>query len=692
MTPSCLTASSCLRQLRYAGCLLIGLGLAASANAERPIVWIDGAKVYADKVIVTTFPVSPAATSDSTQGLGPSRATLNALRNQIAASVPEISDVEGFGAMPDIKVLSVSPPFVGRSAAQALSGSDIESVLTRLRATGRFQAVEPDYVLETNAFNPTDGFLIGNQLWGLNGSNGANVPVAWIDSTGVNVVVGVMDTPIDLTHPDLSPNLWRNPGEIGRNGIDDDGNGVVDDLHGVSCFNQLAPPILPLQSSHGTHVAGTIAAVANAGGPHIGVAPNARIMALNFIDDASGLGALSDEIRCLNYAAANEVRVLNGSYGMSTRDANGTPIVRPEPIAERVAFATLRGADVLVALAAGNDSNNNDIYPAWPSNFEFDNIISVAASNITNGLASFSNYGQSKVDLAAPGVTILSTSLAGRYGYLSGTSMAAPHVAGVAALLRALRPEASAQQVRAAILSSVRPGTAYFGRTATKGSLDAATSVTALRSVFIETPSTPGLNPALAEISTSLILPLLACDAGSARDLDSDDDGIPDSAEDANGNKVVDAGETDACNFDSDNDGIPDGVELGVSAPVLDPDGVEGPITATNLEVFSPDMDANTITNPLSFDSDGDGFDDKAEDLNANGALDIGETDPFDANSRPSAVDDGPPEVFTPFDPTSELELKQVPALTPLTATCLLSALLALAWTRIRKFENRIVK
>jgi thermitase len=288
-------------------------------------------------------------------------------------------------------------------------------------------------------FEPND---FGTYLWGLNndGSNGGIEDMdvgafeAWDIATGAGVVVAVIDTGLDVDHPDLKPNLWVNEGEVANNGIDDDGNGYIDDVHGYDFVSRDGDPNDNV--GHGTHVAGTIAAAANDGYGVPGLAFGSRVMGLKLLDVSSGGGAYT-AAEAINYAVNEGAQVINaswGSYGYSTALRNA------------INYARSRG--VVFVAAAGNEANNNDNSPLYPASYEVDNVISVAASDRSDRLASFSNYGQN-VDLAAPGVEIVSTWI-GRDGWTwqDGTSMASPHVAAAAAVVREAAPHLTPAETR----------------------------------------------------------------------------------------------------------------------------------------------------------------------------------------------------------------------------------------------------
>jgi subtilisin family serine protease len=254
---------------------------------------------------------------------------------------------------------------------------------------------------------------------------------AWETRTDAgSVIVAIVDSGIRYTHEDLDGNLWLNPGEISGNGVDDDGNGYVDDVHGVDATRQSGDPWD--ENGHGTHVAGIIGARGNNGVGVTGVAWNVQLMACRFME-ADGRGVISDAIECIDYARRNGAAIINASF----TGPDYSSLLK-------AALEEARQAGILVVTAAGNSATDIDNTPAYPAGYDLDNIVSVAATSSSDALATFSNYGAAAVDLAAPGVGIYSTGHGADDAYvtMSGTSMAAPMVAGALALLRAEWPEA----------------------------------------------------------------------------------------------------------------------------------------------------------------------------------------------------------------------------------------------------------
>ncbi|MCE2907197.1 MAG: S8 family serine peptidase, partial [Anabaena sp. CoA2_C59] len=340
-----------------------------------------------------------------------------------------------------------------------LSGkTSVETALATYKNSPTFEYIEPDYIVTTAATFPNDpGFP---QLWGLHntGQGGGtpdadiDAPEAWDIQTGnPNLVIGVIDTGVDYNHPDLVGNIWTNSGEIANDGIDNDNNGYIDDIRGWDfAYNDNNP--MDVQG-HGTHVSGTIAGKGNNGVGVTGVAWNAKIMPLKFLND-QGSGTLSAAISAINYATAKGVKLTNNSWGGGGYS---------QALYDAINAAGQQGA--LFIAAAGNSSQNTDINPAYPASYNLANIISVASTTNTDGLSSFSNYGLTSVDLGAPGSGIYSTLPNNSYGTYSGTSMASPHVAGAAALVWSQNPTWTAQQVKNALMNTGDSIAALAGKT-----------------------------------------------------------------------------------------------------------------------------------------------------------------------------------------------------------------------------------
>ncbi len=351
--------------------------------------------------------------------------------------------------------------------------------------------IEPDYLI-TGAGVPNDPSF--GQLWGLSntGQSGGlrdadiDAPEAWDVTTGSrDVVVAVIDTGVDYRHRDLAANAWRNPGEVAGDGIDNDGNGFVDDVYGWDFANNDADPLD--DQGHGTHVAGTIGAVGNNGTGVVGVSWNVSIMGLKFLG-ANGSGSTSGAVAAINYATR-----MRRDFGINIVATNNSWGGGGSSAALRDAIAAGGRAGILFVAAAGNEATNIDVTPAYPASYMDAAVISVAATDRSNNLANFSNYGVTGVDLAAPGVAIYSTVPGNSYATYSGTSMATPHVTGTVALMAAANPQATAAQIRSAVLSTAVPVASLAGKVATGGLLNAAAAVQAIAGG--EPPVDPPVEP-----------------------------------------------------------------------------------------------------------------------------------------------------------------------------------------------------
>lgn len=269
----------------------------------------------------------------------------------------------------------------------------------------------------------------------------------WNDGVlGDGVLIGVVDGMVDVSHNQLADNIYVNTNEIPNNGIDDDGNGFIDDYRGIKANSGVNSPSL---NRHGTHVAGIVAADPDFG-PVSGVAPRAKIVPAQFIGN-DGSGSIGDAIIALNYVANRGAKIINMSWGL------GSCVQVPNL---QATLKQLNDRGILLVTASGNgDSNgfgvNMDTSPAYPSAYNFTNQINVAASSRQNVLLSFSNYGMKNVHVAAPGGGIYSTTPNNQIETMSGTSMAAPMVSGAAALLWSAIPSATAAQIKQALISSV---------------------------------------------------------------------------------------------------------------------------------------------------------------------------------------------------------------------------------------------
>ncbi len=329
----------------------------------------------------------------------------------------------------------------------------VEAALTAYRKDPSVLYAEPDYAVHAlqNPVTPNDPRFA--EQWGLHntgqngGTPGADIhaPEAWGLSTGsTNVVVGVIDSGIDYNHEDLSANMFRNPLDCNNNGIDDDGNGFIDDCYGIDAANNDSDPMD--DHGHGTHVAGTIGAAGNNGVGVVGVNWQVKLIACKFLD-AEGSGFTSGAITCLEYLAAMKDRGVNivASNNSWGGDAFSQALLD--------AIDSHRQHSILFIAAAGNARSDNDTFAFYPAGYNLLNVIAVSATTSSDTLSSFSNFGRRSVHVAAPGSAILSTLPGNGYELKSGTSMAAPHVTGVAALLKAQDPTRDWKAIRNLILA-----------------------------------------------------------------------------------------------------------------------------------------------------------------------------------------------------------------------------------------------
>lgn len=334
-------------------------------------------------------------------------------------------------------------------------GVSVEEAIQIYRSDPDIVYAEPNYIVNTT-LTPNDPRFGG--LWGLynfgqsGGTPGADIDAlgAWDFTTGSSdVIVAVIDSGIDYNHSDLSPNMFRNTADCNNNGNDDDDNGYIDDCYGIDTYNNDSNPLD--DNNHGTHVAGTIGAVGNNGIGVVGINWDVKIMPCKFVN-ASGSGTTEAAIDCLEY-----VRVLKdrGHNIVATNNSWGGGDFSQALLD---AIDTHRQAGILFITAAGNGNFfglglNNDQSPFYPCNTYLPNVICVAATTRTDDRATFSNYGRRNVHIGAPGSDILSTTRNGNYGTSSGTSMATPHVTGVAALLKAADPSLDWRAIKNLILT-----------------------------------------------------------------------------------------------------------------------------------------------------------------------------------------------------------------------------------------------
>jgi subtilisin family serine protease len=449
--------------------LIVCLGiLTINAQDKSPWINVDGYDAHSTHILARFK--APAATPKA----------LNAQQTAVLKNAG-LAVVKGYSAHPGLVVLdNVEQPFAPRGGYQPINQDPVVKLkekISLLKDSGLFHYVQPDYVYR-RTLDATDPSYVDETMWGHKNTGQAggvvnadsDIDLAWDLTTGSkDVLVAVIDTGVRYTHQDLAEQMWVNAGEIPDNGVDDDLNGWIDDIHGINALVDSGDPLDV--DDHGTGVAGVIGAQTNDVGI-VGVNWDVQIMGCKFLGAFGGLD--SDGIECIDYAVEMGAHIINASWG-------GGPF--SQALFDSIANAQNNG--VLFVAAAGNDGLNTDIFPHFPSNYELDNIISVGAMDRFDRLANFSNYGNVTVDIVAPGVEIYTTGsgdIAGAgntvppdedYDFFDGTSFSAPYVAGVAALVKSLFPDSQAREIKKRILSSAVPAPAYSSKVGTNGRLNA---------------------------------------------------------------------------------------------------------------------------------------------------------------------------------------------------------------------------
>lgn len=373
-----------------------------------------------------------------------------------------------------VRTASIEPIGFDMQKVELKAGVDWQAMIESYQQDPDVLYAEPDYQLRIAAIPDDPRFA---EQWDLNnvGQDGGTIdadidaPEAWDLTTGTrSTIVAVIDTGVDYLHPDLAPNMWTNDLEIEGDGIDNDGNGFIDDIHGYDFFNNDGDPMD--DNNHGTHVAGTIGAVGNDGIGIAGINWNVEIMALKFLS-AGGSGSTSDAVAAVQYAIDNGAHISNNSWG-------GGP--SSQAMYDVIEAAGQQGHIFVAASGNGDQFGigiNNDLTPFYPASYELDNVVAVAATDRNDQVALFSNYGQTSVDIGAPGVSILSTLTGGGYDSFNGTSMATPHVTGAISLVRDYDPTLTPQQLIDRVMLSADPIDALDGITVTGGRLNLAAAM-----------------------------------------------------------------------------------------------------------------------------------------------------------------------------------------------------------------------
>jgi Tol biopolymer transport system component/subtilisin family serine protease len=428
---------------------------------------------------------------------------------------------EKTGRQISMSIEAVSPAFeiVEGLRVARVNPADTSNAIEALRARSDVLYAEPNFIRKASTL-PNDPRF--GDMWGLKNTgqrvsfgghsgfagNDIHAEQAWNITTGNrSVVVGVIDTGIDINHEDLKDNIWTNTAEVAGNGVDDDGNGFIDDVHGwdfahndANVFDYTEPTYPPAPSytgdfdDHGTHVAGTIGATGNNAIGVVGVNWQVSVLPLKFLTGEAGAGESADFLKAMAYAKAMRqlwessggtkganIRVLNGSFGGGGFSQ-----------AELDAIRSLGDAGILFVVAAGNEAVNNDLFPTYPTNYISPNLISVAASGGSGTRAFFSNFGEATVNVTAPGEYILSTTPKNTYDFANGTSMAAPHVSGTAALVCALSPSITMQKLRSIMMYSGYAAPWQFANTLPISTGRAVDASRALQSISDPDVTAPG--------------------------------------------------------------------------------------------------------------------------------------------------------------------------------------------------------
>lgn len=345
----------------------------------------------------------------------------------------------------------------GPSVVELAAGVDLATALRKLSAEPQVVYADANAEIHAASLYPNDPLF--NEQWGLNNPNSVDIdaPEAWSITTGNSAtIVAVLDTGIDITNPEFAGRIWTNPNQFGD-------SGTPGDLHGWNYVSN-TPNILD-NNGHGTHVAGILAANGNNGVAVAGVDWHAQILPVKVLDQF-GNGSTSSAVSGIYFAVNHGARVINASWGGGAYS---------QAMIDAINYANSHG--VVFVTAAGNDGTDNDNIPSYPASYRLPNEIAVAAIDQNGNLASFSNFGAQTVDLAAPGVNIVST-IPGSTAVYSGTSMATPYVAGVVSLLVGLHPQYSAAQLVHQVLANTKPLPSLSGMTVTGGMVDAYAALT----------------------------------------------------------------------------------------------------------------------------------------------------------------------------------------------------------------------
>ncbi|MFV8332761.1 S8 family peptidase [Flavobacterium sp. GSP14] len=377
---------------------------------------------------------------------------------------------------------SLSAKTNGQEGKLLLVNSDLGTMeaIDLIKDLKEVEYAEPNWIYNHHAVS-NDTYFTNSSLWGMLGSTtspsnqfGSNAAVAWANNKlgSATVYIGIIDEGYMYTHEDLAANAGKNPGEVAANGVDDDGNGLVDDVYGWDFAGNNNTVFDGVDDDHGTHVAGTIGAVGGNGKGVAGVVWNVKMLNAKFLGATGGTSA--NAIKAVDYFT--DLKTRQGLNIVATNNSWGGGGFSQ---ALQDAIERANSAGILFIAAAGNSGTNNDATPSYPASYPNANIIAVASITSTGALSSFSQYGVTSVDIGAPGSGIWSTvptrskgQNISSYASYNGTSMATPHVSGAAALYASLNPGATAAQIKAALLNSATPTASLSGKCATGGRLN----------------------------------------------------------------------------------------------------------------------------------------------------------------------------------------------------------------------------
>lgn len=419
-------------------------GLISESNIKYDFTKIPQGAKYRQDAILVRFVHNPDGKKRTIQE-----------KNEILSSIGGGSIKRNYNIVPELSLVELPKDMT------------VEKALAAYNNTKSILYAEPDYEGSVTSTTPNDTYF--SNLWGMNQTydHDIDAPEAWDIETGSSdIIVAVIDSGVAYNHSDLAGNMWINSAEYGGNvNVDDDGNGFIDDIYGYDfCTYGQSRDSYPYDDlNHGTHVAGTIGAVGNNSIGVTGVCWNVRIMAVKWIS-SSDHGYTSDAIDSIEYAIMMGADIMNNSwriasYSQSLKDA----------------IDDAATADIIFVAAAGNTNyygNDNDTNPVYPASYDCDNIISVLATNQSDYRCSFSHYGSESVDLGAPGDDIYSCINTGGYDEKSGTSMAAPHVAGACALLLSMNQDLTYGQIKDIIMNNTDYKSSLSGLCVSEGRLN----------------------------------------------------------------------------------------------------------------------------------------------------------------------------------------------------------------------------